>query len=118
MGLQVNENDRIYIPVDSVIKHIFEDTNIGSSFSKINETIHDFMTARKKPMIDIVYWDDLWYWGFFTQRVKNGNRTTVLNDSKFMAWKSSSRKSLEQRGAPANEFIEIIEELKKICRGS
>ena len=117
-GLQCDNGDRIYIPVDSVIKHIFEGTNVGSNFKKINKSIHDFMAAKEYPIIDMVYWDDLWYWGFFTQHGNTENRTTVLNRSKFMTWKNSSPESYKQVEAPANEFIKIVKKLKKICRRS
>lgn len=114
--LQCINQDRIYIPVDSVIEHIFSKTTVGGEFVRINQSIHNFMNEKKKPMIEMLYWDDLWYWGFFTQRVdKDNGRTDKLNKPKFMSWKNSSPKSFSEVENHAHEFLEIVKGLRKKC---
>ncbi len=105
------------LPVDSVIKCIFSDRKWKSifgdkgdkrvpSFTAINKQI----TSRYSSMDDMLIWDDLWFWGFITQkgggkyRVKDG-----FNKPKYWAIFSSPKdtKTLERLNSLANEFLEL-----------
>ncbi|WP_157755114.1 hypothetical protein [Variovorax boronicumulans] len=66
--------ERIHLPVDAVIKEVFgfaELPVMPRSFSKINTYLRD--TVRCTPD-QVLLWDDLWFWGFLTQRVNKGKK--------------------------------------------
>lgn len=109
--LQCTNADKIYLPVDSVIIHIIERTEIGSNFVSINKSLHNFMKRSKKPMIDMVYWDDLWYWGFFNQHGSGDDRKIELNKGKFMSWVNSSDTTFEAVKPLAKEFRGLCERI-------
>ena len=94
---KIIENDKIFLPVDAVIVEIFK--RIGfkkNDFSSINNVIGNLYNGS-----DIEVWDDLWFWGFITQKGSGKKRTIEWNLNKY--W------SLEHSDKDANT-IEIIKE--------
>ncbi len=72
-------SDKVYLPVDAVIKHVFKEIGFERpDFWPINRGL----LATYSPE-DILVWDDLWFWGFFTQSSKGGNRTPGWNSDKY-----------------------------------
>lgn len=109
---------RLYLPVDSVIRHIFS-KHLGHiphanrtpkvAFESINKLIFQFMDANSIPALESIYWDDLWYWGFITQRGSGANRETKFNESKYMSLKSSNSGALNMiRDTAERGFINQI----------
>ena len=70
---KLNEDDKLYLPVDKVIKAIFNTLSPKSnrnnkpkdwSFDDINKTFQEY--SNKK----IILFDDLWFWGFIYYPIK------------------------------------------------
>lgn len=59
------EKDNLWLPVDAVIEFIFSEISSYkyNNFEKINKLLKDEYTGDR-----IVVWDDLWFWGFITQK--------------------------------------------------
>ena len=63
---QITSQDKLYLPVDSVIIEIFKRLDERKwDFDSVNKCINEFYTG-----VDIEVWDDLWFWGFITQRIE------------------------------------------------
>lgn len=83
------KDDRVYLPVDRVIEKLFGALGMQRpKFDKINKLLHANYNSD-----EMIVWDDLWYWGFFTQVVmkdeESGN--TSANDytrERKMEWNS------------------------------
>lgn len=91
---KLNENDKLYLPVDSVIKVIFNALSPKMNrnnkfkdwtFNNINKTFQGFSNK------DVILFDDLWFWGFITQRVENKYRKLEWNDDKYWMIKESCK---------------------------
>jgi hypothetical protein len=96
-----------YLPVDKVIKHIFEHhfASRGSlSFTGINKELW----ARYSSTRDLIVWDELWFWGFITQRSRASTRITELNMSKFWAIRHAPGDLENEVEDKAHEFIKIL----------
>ena len=105
---RLNENDKFYLPVDAVITSIFKriDGNTKWSFSKINKEIDNYKGK------DIEIWDDLWFWGFITQKGTGDNRKMKWNINKYWNLRESDKNNemiieIEQK---AGEFLKILNE--------
>lgn len=105
---------KLYLPVDSVIQHIFSKNFCNlqirswNAFWEINEYLFDFMKTKNIPMNSAIYWDDLWYWGFITQRGSGDNRKTKFNEEKYRSLKTSTQEALSDVKVAANKFIQIL----------
>jgi hypothetical protein len=97
--------------VDSVITHIFQSLGLkNANFQSVNKELLKHYSAE-----DILVWDDLWYWGFFTQ-VSSGPQ-----GKRTRAFKWNADKFWCQPGAPKSREAEVQrlgEEFIKICRSS
>jgi len=94
----IGENDRIYLPVDAVIKEIFK--KIGYKmfgFYTINNEIN-----KNYHGAEIEVWDDLWFWGFINQRV-------VDDGKRKFEWNSDKYWSLEH----SNKDVAVIKEIEE-----
>lgn len=63
------EDERIHLPVDAVIKEVFRFAELpvkSLSFSKINTYLREQLKCTPEQLL---LWDDLWFWGFLTQKV-------------------------------------------------
>jgi len=80
-------NDRLFLPVDSVIIAIFKKIeNRSWTFNSINNEIGKYY---KDDEIEV--WDDLWFWGFITQKVINKERVFEWNPNKYWTLKFSNK---------------------------
>jgi len=81
---RILENDRLFLPVDKVIMQIFKrlDDKNTWNFKTINDLLYK---SYKGSAIEI--WDDLWFWGYFTQKVvkDSTNRKIEWNEEKYWA---------------------------------
>lgn len=85
---EIIESDDFYLPVDSVIISIFSkiEPNINWNFDTINAKLK----KQYKPS-DIEVWDDLWFWGFITQKGSGINREFGWNENKYWSSLSTSK---------------------------
>ena len=64
--LEFEPHERIFLPVDRVIIELFKKIDGNKdNFKKINSLLIDECGYTPEQML---VWDDLWYWGFFTQK--------------------------------------------------
>ena len=87
--VDVLKREEIEVPVDAVILEIFAHLGplVGrdlKSYKTINNYLRDELGYSAKEML---IWDDLWFWGFITQRSapksEGGGRKVVWNEGKY-----------------------------------
>ena len=101
------DSDELFLPVDAVINFIF--LKLGnpckSNFAEINTYI-----KYELPNTDFEIWDDLWFWGFITQKSSGGNRILEFNEAKY--WNlldaPKDQKTIDKTKLLANQFIDLI----------
>jgi hypothetical protein len=104
--LNIDENDKFYLPVDSVITAIFNWLEVKVwSFDTINKKLSQ---TYSKEQIEI--WDDLWFWGFITQQTTKDGRVFGWNNSKYWALKETDKDSnkIKEIQSKCSEFIAIL----------
>ena len=55
--------------------------------------------------------NDLWFWGFFTQKKENKKRISVWNSEKFWCQRASPIQKETEVERLAKQFLEIINEI-------
>lgn len=100
----LSENDRLFLPVDEVISQIFKklDDKNTWNFKTINELLSK---SYKGSAMEI--WDDLWFWGYFTQKVIKDSKSRKFewNEEKYWANYESDKSEIV-----INELEILIEE--------
>lgn len=82
---EINSDDEILLPVDAVIIYIFKQLGMKNpNFSKVNKLLKLNYSGE-----DFEVWDDLWFWGFISQKVVNKNRVLEWNENKYWSLRSS-----------------------------
>jgi hypothetical protein len=108
---RISDGDRIFLPVDSVMMHIFSNyiNKEQNSFNAINNSLPLSMGGEFSNK-QILRLDDLWFWGFITQRNENKTRSTIWNEPKYLALKFSKKDqvSTDKVKGLAKEFIKIL----------
>ena len=111
---KLDEDDILFLPVDKVITEIFKKIphpkNKNWTFNSINKMLNKEFIGT-----DMEIWDDLWFWGYITQKVvKNqDHRDFELNKAKYWVMKESNKTKqtineiFEEKGK-AQKFIDII----------
>lgn len=103
----LNGNDELYLPVDAVIYFIFEQLGkpCSHTFSGINNYIKSCL-----PKSDFEVWDDLWFWGFITQKGGDKKRKLEFNEAKYwnLLHSPKDNKSMAEISSLAKEFIKIL----------
>jgi len=102
---EINEDDKLYLPVDSVIKVIFNTLSpINWTFNDINKSFQSFSNE------DIILFDDLWFWGFITQKIEDKHRKLEWNDDKYWMIKDSCKddRTINEIKNKAKSFLELI----------
>jgi hypothetical protein len=100
--------DRVYLPVDAVIRRIFEArelTTMGKSFYPINAALFRAKYTAEQMLI----WDDLWFWGFFTQDSSSKARPLGWNEARFWGQLSTPKSDVEIIQPLCERFLEIVE---------
>ncbi len=77
---KIDVNEKIYLPVDAVIEAIFYKLNpaIKWNFDKINKYLQNLYSSEQMEV-----WDDLWFWGFISQKGSGLKRDFVWNEQKY-----------------------------------
>ena len=99
--------DDFYLPVDAVIIAIFKGIKPDRNwnFDNITKKIKEYYKNE-----EIEVWDDLWFWGFITQKGSGENRTFRWNENKYWMMKESDKNpvKIEEIKLKATRFIEMI----------
>lgn len=102
------DNDEIFLPVDSVISHVFREyfsVASGDSFSSINK----YLKSEGYNSSEILVWDNLWFWGFITQNSEFGVRDTQWNRDKYWILQFTQKDKERDIEKLAKKFCEILE---------
>ena len=95
--------DRTYLPVDTVIQRIFEALGQPTvDFAAVNKQLLAKYTAEQ-----MLVWDDLWFWGFFTQVTEDKVRRIEWNEDKFWCQIAAPKSQVGDVERLANQFIRI-----------
>lgn len=107
------ENDEFFLPVDEVIIQIFKKILwVTKTFKSMNNFLKDnFSKYSLGTKMEI--WDDLWFWGYFTQSAKvqdsqQEERVFGWNENKYYVSEFSDKEKIGKIFKKANEFIRII----------
>jgi hypothetical protein len=98
-------SDKLFLPVDKVITEIFREISDKKwDFKKINNELQELFPN------DMEVWDDLWFWGYFTQWVipQKERRRFAWNEEKYWASRESDKEMIEKIQKKSKEFIKII----------
>ncbi len=103
----INESDVFYLPVDAVIVAIFTHLNSARSwnFSNVNKMLREHYKS-----VEIEIWDDLWFWGFITQKGTGTNRLFEWNENKYWILQETNKdpNEIAEIKDRAFEFLNII----------
>lgn len=97
-----------FLPVDRVILHVFR--TLGHPCPRednINRGLRGQFTAEQ-----MLTWDDLWFWGFFTQAGSGSARELGWNSGKFWSQLSSSKDDEERLKLLGEEFVQLLKRPK------
>jgi hypothetical protein len=103
---KIDKNDRLFIPVDTVIIEIFKRLGFNKcTFDGINNFIASYYQGES-----IEVWDDLWFWGFITQRVSDGQRIIEWNPNKYWSMENSNKNEIAIAAikAKSENFINLL----------
>lgn len=105
---KVVKGDELYLPVDAVITAIFEKMYPDQSwnFKRINNFLQEHYTCDQ-----VEVWDDLWFWGFFTQKVEEKKRLFEWNENKYWAMKQTDKDAaiMGEIQKKAEAFLELVQ---------
>lgn len=106
---KLHASDRIYLPVDKVILFIFEECAFekGNPASPTFKSINASLLERYSPE-QMLIWDDLWYWGHFTQKVEEKKRTLKWNLDKFWCQASTDKANVAEVKVSSRSFIKLL----------
>jgi hypothetical protein len=110
---EFSENDKIYLPVDKVIMEIF--SVMGCPWKSNFYNINSYLIQRYSPR-QMIQWDDLWFWGFFSQWAKSNpdssrsgsSRTFGWNSDKYWCQLASEKDKEEEVKSLTIDFLSII----------
>lgn len=106
----LGKEDTFYLPVDAVIITIFKYVYQKNwTFTSINKTIKENYNGK-----DVEVWDDLWFWGFISQKGTGDNRKMEWNLNKYWTLRESDKNPsmiLEIEGK-VEQFLKVLERSK------
>lgn len=106
---KLSQEDELFLPVDAVIFFIFKSIGnpCSNTFWGINKHLKDNFSESNFEI-----WDDLWFWGFITQKSANKIRIMQFNDEKY--WNlldaPKDQKTIDKTKQLANQFIDLIKQ--------
>ncbi|MEO5777702.1 MAG: hypothetical protein ABIQ27_12420 [Flavobacterium sp.] len=104
---ELSKEDELFLPVDAVIYFIFK--TIGSPCSNTFLGINKYLKINfSKSNFEV--WDDLWFWGFITQKSSGKTRIMQFNEEKY--WNlldaPKDQNTINKTKQLANQFIDLI----------
>ena len=107
----INENE-LKLPVDAVITHIFKNNFVNQGCRLDFDGINEFIGKYYSKNNDFIIWDELWFWGFITQKIENNRRVSnEFNENKFWCLPYVEKDIFEIEKL-ANEFFGMIKPIK------
>lgn len=109
---KMKDGDKLYLPVDTVIMEIFNNFLANHkakwNFGNINKILHGNFINE-----DVILFDDLWFWGFITQK-GSSKRDFVINMDKYWTIKEADKdamvlKNIEEQ---AGKFLTLLNTYK------
>lgn len=107
MARNLSGRDRLYLPVDAVIQHLFKH-HIPIGQSPTPKGINRYLHSHIESPHDMLVWDDLWFWGFITQKGDSASRQMEWNAAKFWSQPSHDKENEKELARLANKFIGIV----------
>ena len=105
----MSKEDELFLPVDAVIYFIFQ--VIGNPCNNTFSGINNYL-KKNFPESNFEVWDDLWFWGFITQKGTGNSRIIQFNEEKY--WNlldaPKDQNTINQTKLLANQFIALIEQ--------
>lgn len=107
-------HERLYLPVDAVIQNIFSQIDASKKwdFQSINQKLNPNSEKPHYSNEQMLIWDDLWFWGFITQRSVPGSKVREFewNEAKYWSIFTAPRdkRSIEKIKALAERFVNLI----------
>lgn len=104
----LKQEDWLHLPVDVVIMDIFKRFDLSlNTFKKINR----YLQKNNFPNTDT--WDDLWFWGYFTQNAEDKSqllRSIGFNEGKYWLELHTPKdsESINDITNKSNQFIELL----------
>ena len=101
------EADQLYLPVDAVILYLFQE--MGNPCKKTFSGINNYLKTNM-PNSNFEVWDDLWFWGFITQKGNDDKRTMESNEAKYwnMLDAPKDKETIAITQQLANQFIDLL----------
>lgn len=107
----LSKSDNLYLPVDAVILAIFNKLDPSHkpkwNFKTINKEIQNYFSNE-----EMILFDDLWFWGFITQRTTKDskNREFIWNENKYWMIKEADKDSNEIQNIKrlARDFLKLL----------
>jgi hypothetical protein len=105
----LHREDTVYLPVDRVIRECFRRLGVrGRSFTAINTLLRDHPYGNA----EILVWDDLWFWGFITQRITatNNDPQIAWNEGKYWGrrWTDKNPETISEIKRKAKQFSRLF----------
>jgi len=108
LARKLESDELLFLPVDAVIARVFEEIRpqIGTlNFMSINRFLQERYSAE-----EMLIWDDLWYWGFFTQKVEAAKKRSMeWNSDKFWCLLGTPKEHESQLKRLGAQFIKLVE---------
>jgi hypothetical protein len=106
---KIFKDEQFYLPVDAVIEFIFKrlELPITVDFNGINNYLFKSKLYNAELM---EIWDDLWFWGFITQKGGGDKRFMEWNENKYWALLHTDKdqKTINEISNKAVKFIGIL----------
>lgn len=110
-GNSLPENLELKLPVDAVITHIFKEYFHDNSYKSDFDGINKFIGKHYSKNDDFIIWDELWFWGFITQKIENNKRVSnEFNENKFWCL-PYIEKDMVNIKEKAECFLKLLEQL-------
>ena len=105
------KNLELKLPVDAVITHIFKDNFLNQGCKLDFDGINEFFSKNHTKNPDFIIWDELWFWGFITQKIENNKRVSnEFNENKFWCL-PYIEKNMVNIKEKAECFLKLLEQL-------
>lgn len=103
----LKEDDELFLPVDAVILYLFQ--VMGNPCKKTFSGINTYLKSNM-PNSNFEVWDDLWFWGFITQKGNQDKRTMEFNEAKYwnMLHTPKDKETIAITKQLAKQLIDLI----------
>ncbi|RAR73837.1 hypothetical protein [Flavobacterium aciduliphilum] len=99
------------LPVDAVITHIFKNNLLNQGCRLDFDGINEFIGKYYSKNNDFIIWDELWFWGFITQKIENNKRVSnEFNENKFWCLQYLEKDIVKIKPL-AEKFLQILKNL-------